>query len=65
MKQYKVVPKEAPKPSSSPTGATRQEIDSLSRSVGKLIEKDPKKAAKVFESWLSGSASKDRKKKAA
>jgi flagellar biosynthesis/type III secretory pathway M-ring protein FliF/YscJ len=65
MKQFKVVPKEAPKPSSSPTGATRQEIDSLSRSVGRLIEKDPKKAAKIFQNWLEGSAGKDRKKKAA
>jgi hypothetical protein len=50
---------------STPSTTTRQEIDTCVKDLARLIERDPKKASKVFESWLGGKAPPQRKKRAA
>jgi hypothetical protein len=50
---------------STPSTTTRQEIDACVKDLARLIERDPKKASKVFEGWLEGKAPPQRKKKAA
>ena len=50
---------------STPSTTTRQEIDRCVKDLARLIERDPKKASKVFEAWLEGKASPLRKKRAA
>ncbi len=65
MKQYKVERKAAPQAAPKARQTTRQELDSLTRQVAGHIAKNPKKAAKIFESWLEGKAVHPAKKKAA
>ena len=65
MKHYKLNPKPAAATPKTSTPTTRQEVDAMTKQIGKHIEKDPKKAAKVFESWLAGSSKTQSKKKAA
>ncbi len=50
---------------STPSTTTRQEIDTCVKDLARLIERDPKKASKVFEAWLEGKAPPQRKKRAA
>jgi hypothetical protein len=67
MKQLKLIkPESKPgKPKSTPSTTTRQEIDAWANELARLIGKDPKKAAKVFESWLENGKQKATRKKAA
>ena len=43
----------------------RQEIDTCVRHITQVVERDPKKAAKIFEAWLQGEQAIDKKKRAA
>jgi hypothetical protein len=67
MKQLKMIKPEGKtgnaKP--TPTTTTRLEIDACVKDLARLIGKDPKKAAKVFESWLGESKKPSSRKKAA
>ena len=62
MKKFKTQPQPtqtstpASKPVSTASQPTnKQEIDAAIRHLSKFIESDPKKAAKIFESWLDSS----------
>ncbi len=63
MKQYKVPSKDRAKEPLQKT--TRQEIDEIAKHIAGHIEKNPAKAAKLFESWLNGKSKNTAKKKAA
>lgn len=43
----------------------RQEVDTCVRHLTQAIEKDPKKAAKIFEAWLDQDPKLDQKKRVA
>jgi hypothetical protein len=65
MKQFKLQkksPENAPGPA---TRTTRQEIDEIAKHIAGHIEKNPSKAAKLFESWLNGKPKAQTKKRAA
>ncbi len=67
MKQHKIKPM-GTKPVTQDTphqAQTKQEFDAGLKKVAQVIEKDPKKAAKIFESWLKKPASTKVIKKAA
>ena len=66
MKQFKLSSKKSipAEPAPGPS-TTRQEIDALSKQIARHIEKNPKKAAKVFDAWLNGKSAKIKDKKAA
>ena len=61
MKRHEI---KSPKTPSNPT-QLRQEVDTCIRHITQVIETDPKKAAKIFETWLGQSAKADSKKRAA
>ena len=61
MKRHEIKPLKTP---SNPT-QLRQEVDACIRHITQVIEKDPKKAAKIFEGWLDTPASPSQKKRAA
>jgi len=66
MKQFKMNPKNTPKPAPEQRGTTtRQEIDTLTRHVTGKIVKNPDKAAKIFENWLDQKPKSKGKKSAA
>jgi flagellar biosynthesis/type III secretory pathway M-ring protein FliF/YscJ len=66
MKQFKLNQKKSNQPEPAPgTATTRQEIDALTKQIARHIEKNPKKAAKVFDAWLNGKPAKAKDKKAA
>jgi flavorubredoxin len=66
MKQLKIMtPAKKSAPTSASSTTTRQEIDEVARKIGKIIEKDPKKAAKAFEAWLQDTRKKPSGNKAA
>ena len=63
MKQYKVPSKDRAKSPLQKT--TRQEVDEIAKHIASHIERNPAKAAKLFESWLNGKSKNTAKKKAA
>ena len=64
MKRHEIKPFK--KPVSAKTQSEfRQEIDTCVRHLTQAIEKDPKKAAKIFEAWLDQAPKSDQKKRAA
>jgi hypothetical protein len=65
MKQYKLQKKAPDQSPSSARGSTRQEIDEIAKHIAGHIEKNPAKAARLFESWLNGKPKSQLKKKAA
>jgi hypothetical protein len=66
MKQLKIVKQPAnTTPKSIPTTTTRQEIDTLAKGIAKIIEKDPKKASRIFEAWLGTPSQNSSKKRSA
>jgi hypothetical protein len=54
-----------PNPATRSGSELRQEIDTSIRFITQAINKDPKKAAKIFEGWMDTSAKSDKKKRAA
>jgi len=65
MKQFKLRKNPPEKARSSTVGSTRQEIDEIAKHIAGHIEKNPAKAAKLFESWLNGKPKTQVKKSAA
>lgn len=71
MKQRKAWPAQnvAPFQKNIPTAPIkselRQEIDQIATNIGKIVGKNPKKAAKLVESWINGQARLNNKKRAA
>jgi hypothetical protein len=65
MKQFKNNPKPAPRASSPSSTTTRREVDMLAKELTESISKNPKKAARIFDSWLNGRPKGQGKKKAA
>jgi hypothetical protein len=65
MKHYKIAQKNVAKSHSNSTPTTRQEIDEISKHIAQHIEKNPAKAARLFENWLKGKPKSQQKKKAA
>ena len=57
MKKFKAQPQptQASPASKASQPTNKQEIDAAIRHLSKFIESDPKKAAKIFESWLDSS----------
>ncbi|MBU6155192.1 MAG: hypothetical protein KGP28_12885 [Bdellovibrionales bacterium] len=51
MKQFKLQAKQ--ETATLAKTATRQEIDEAAKHLANHIEKNPKKAARLFESWLN------------
>ncbi len=64
-KTLKAVPAQKTSNRDPQKGTTRQEIDALTQKLGQHIIKNPKKASKIFETWLNAPAKSDSKKKAA
>ena len=67
MKQYKM---KTPTPTrqqtaTETTSKTRQEIDVKLKELARVVEKNPRKAAQVFASWLDKSPKTQQKKRAA
>jgi hypothetical protein len=65
MKQYKLSKKNTSNPPSGGNRSTRQEIDEIAKHIAVHIEKNPAKAARLFENWLNGRPRDGVKKKAA
>ena len=67
MKQYKMknfTPTATTHTKSTPS-TTRQELDVQLKQLARLVEENPRKAAKIFESWLHNTPKSQSKKKAA
>ena len=47
------------------TTTTRQELDVQLKQLARLVEENPRKASKIFESWLDNTSKSQSKKKAA
>jgi hypothetical protein len=56
MKKFKTAPQPTPPSSRKPNPPSdKREIDAAIHALTRFIEKDPEKAAKIFESWLVSS----------
>ena len=67
MKQHKINPKPQPNVAARTQDPKqiRQEIDTFIAHIGEMIKKDPKKAAKIFDSWINKPSKSKSSKKAA
>ena len=67
MKQHKISPKPQQKGTSQTQDAKqiRQEIDTFISHIGEMIKKNPRKAAKIFDSWIEKPAKSKSTKKVA